>query len=202
MELKTIDGQKIAATYYKSGKETRATVILLHMLGRNRGDWLDFAKKLQFEYNCLAIDFRGHGDSSGDVLTFTEKDYNNFKLDLFSAMEYIEKSGNKVYAIIGASIGANIALIGGFEKSIGRICLLSPGLDYRGVKTVEIAKKYSGKAFLVASEDDIYSANATRKLFEMMDAKKQIKIYKDSGHGTKMLPNTDLSAMIIDWLKT
>ncbi|MFH1750099.1 MAG: alpha/beta hydrolase [Candidatus Micrarchaeota archaeon] len=201
MELKSTDGLKLAATYYKSASGGREALILLHMLGRNRNDWAEFAKRAQATYDVIAVDFRGHGDSEGEIASFTEKDYLNFKLDALAAADYLDKQGKKVHAIIGASIGANIALMLAAEKKSERAVLLSPGLDYRGVKTEEHARIFMGKLLLVASDDDAYSANSTRKLYSMSLAKKQLKIYQTAGHGTHMFASTDLEELILDWLR-
>ncbi|MFH1258021.1 MAG: alpha/beta fold hydrolase, partial [Candidatus Micrarchaeota archaeon] len=146
MELKTSDGMKIAATYYKSDNDAKEAIILLHMLNRNRNDWNDFARKLQPNYEVIAVDFRGHGDSGGDLNAFTAEDFQKFMLDVKAAREFLSNRGKKTYALIGGSIGANIALNFAVENDIGRVVLLSPGLDYRGVETGTSAHKYFGKA--------------------------------------------------------
>ena len=60
-----------------------------------------------------------------------------------SSLLYLEKQGIDLekIGIIGASIGANLAIEYLFKKIfIKTAILLSPGLDYRGIKTIEIAK--------------------------------------------------------------
>jgi esterase/lipase len=200
MDLKTSDGKKIAATYYKSQQETRNSIILLHMLARNRNDWNEFAKKLQAKYDVIAIDFRGHGDSDGDLNTFGTLDFQKFLLDVKAAANYLDSKGKKIYAIIGGSIGANEALIYGADNNVERLVLLSPGLDYRGVKTEESVRKFTGKVLFCASEDDSYSASSTRKLYDITLAKKELKIYQNAGHGTRMFASTDLEELIMNWL--
>lgn len=202
MELRTSDGIKISATYYKSQSGTRNAIILLHMLARSKADWPDFARKLQPDYDVMAIDFRGHGESDGELGGFQPADFQKFILDLQAAVEYLGKSGKKTYAIIGGSIGANVALNYGADKDVERLVLLSPGLDYRGVKTEEAGRKYVGKLLLIASEDDPVSAQAVRKIYNISLAKKQLKIYQNAGHGTRMFASTDLEELVLNWLKS
>ncbi|MEK6843160.1 MAG: alpha/beta fold hydrolase [Candidatus Micrarchaeota archaeon] len=199
-DLKTRDGQKISSAFYKSKTDTRSLVLLLHMLGRSKEDWIDFAKRLTDKYNVLAIDFRGHGDSDGALENFGKSDFEKFQLDIECARDYIEKIGKKITCIIGGSIGANSALVFGAENTIDRLVLLSPGLDYKGIRTEEAARKYAGKILLVASEDDSFSANSVRKLFNWTLAKKQMKIYQNAGHGTSMFASTDMDELILNWL--
>ncbi|MDR1997737.1 MAG: alpha/beta hydrolase, partial [Candidatus Margulisbacteria bacterium] len=54
----------ISATYYPVSASQNYAVILIHALGRNRGDWNDLAKYLQKEgIAALTFDLRGHGES-------------------------------------------------------------------------------------------------------------------------------------------
>ena len=208
VSIKTQDGFELAGSFYKSNSDKG--VILLHMLNRNRNDWNAFAEQLHKEgYNVLSIDLRGHGQSlKKDGRTvgwqiFSAQDFNDMILDVKAAKEFLEEKDINKISLIGASIGANIALNYAAEDiEIKTIVLLSPGLDYRGVKTEDTAKDYENRPILiVASEDDEYSATSSKKLIELAVGKKELKMYTNAGHGTKMFPNTDLDKIIIDWLK-
>lgn len=208
VSIKTEDGFELIGNFYKSDSEFG--VILLHMLNRNRNDWNAFAEQLQKEgYNVLSIDLRGHGQSlKKDGRTvgwqmFSAKDFNDMILDVKAAKEFLEKKGVNKISLIGASIGANAALNYATEDiEIKTIVLLSPGLDYRGVKTEDTAKDYENRPILiVASEDDEYSAISSKKLIELAIGKKELKMYTNAGHGNRMFPNTDLDKVIINWLK-
>ncbi len=201
VELKASDGMRISGTFYKSASETRDAIILLHMLGRNRNDWNDFAHKLQQKYCAISIDFRGHGESAGELESFSPTDFGKFILDVKAAADFLDRQGKKAYAAIGGSIGANLALLYASEYDLERVVALSPGLDYRGVRTEEAARKFLGKVLFVASEDDSYSAASARRLYEATLAKKQLKIYQNAGHGTSMFASTDLDELILNWLK-
>jgi len=143
ISLKTEDGFNIVGSYYK-GKTDGKGIILLHMLGRNRHDWDNFALILQKEgYSVVSIDMRGHGESQGNFKSFSENDFNNMKLDVKAAKEFLTGKGATTFGIIGASIGANTALnYAVSDSSIKSIVLMSPGLDYRGVKTDSTIKDY------------------------------------------------------------
>lgn len=208
VSIKTEDGFEIVGSFYKSQSESG--VILLHMLNRNRGDWNSFAEQLNKEgYSVLSIDLRGHGQSlkkSGRTIEwqmFSEKDFNDMILDVKAAKEFLESKGVKKVSVIGASIGANAAINYAEEDmEIKTVILLSPGLDYRGVKVEDTIKDYGNRPILiVASEDDEYSAMSSRQLIELAVGKKELKMYANAGHGTRMFPNTDLDKVIIDWLK-
>lgn len=204
----TTDNFEIFSTYYAQEDNTPA-IILLHMLDRNRDDWNDFALMLQNEgYTVLSIDLRGHGQSvfkNEEKFVwndFSEQDFNNMVLDVEAAKNFLmEKADLSNLFVIGASIGANMALYYGSENDVKGIVLLSPGLEYRGVKTEEAMKNYKGPVLIVASNEDTYSATSANKLYSLAQGKKQIKVYDDAGHGTRMFAKTDLEVLIINWLK-
>ncbi len=209
VSLKTEDGFSIVSTFHEANSDTG--IILLHMLNRNRNDWNHFAEQLQKEnYKILSIDLRGHGQSTSKNgrnvgwQTFSESDFNDMILDVKAAKEFLEQKNVKKFVVIGASIGANIAINYAAEDSeISGVILLSPSLDYRGVKPESSVKDYGNRSILiVASEDDEYSASSSKALHAMAVGKKEFKLYEDAGHGNRMFPNTDLDKVIINWLKS
>ena len=208
VSMKTEDGFEIIGSFYKYNSEHG--VILLHMLKRNSNDLNAFADELQIEvYNVLSIDSRGHGQSlkksgrTAEWQMFSDKDFNDMILDVKAAKEFLEGKGVEKISIIGASIGANTAINYAEEDmEIKTVILLSPGLDYRGVKVEDTVKDYENRPILiVASEDDEYSATSSRHLIELAVGKKELKMYADAGHGTKMFSKSDLDDFIISWLK-
>lgn len=205
VEFTTSDGVKIVGTYYDGGDKS---VILLHRLGKDRNDWNNFVPELQAKgYSVLAIDLRGHGESitkNGERISwigFSDSDFNSMTLDVMAAKEFLASKGKSKFAIIGESIGANTALNYAAEDSdIKSLVLLSPSLDYRGVKTDQSIKSYRGSLLIVASESDAESIDASQQMFTQSPADKQIKTYPNAGHGTDMFLGTDLDKVIIDFL--
>ncbi len=203
---------RIAGTLWKP-KEVSGTkpggAVLLHMLNRSRKDWNEFAKKLSEKMGIfvLAVDLRGHGASTLNR-DFKEEDFKNMVHDAKAAVIFLRKQknvdGDRI-TLIGASIGANVALIyaAGDEKIKG-VVLLSPGLDYKGVKTEEAMKKYNKRpALLVASADDDYSFKSASTLAKVAQGQRKLQEYKKSGHGTDMFAGSEspkLNDLIIDWL--
>ncbi len=203
LKLKTSDSIGIAADFYPSNSDKG--VILLHMLSSDKSAWQPFAKELQSRnYNVVAIDMRGHGESDLDIKAFTEKDFNDMILDAEAAYKHLKARKIASVSTIGASIGANIALNHAAKnKEIKTVILLSPGLDYRRVLTESSINNYSSKPlFLAASEEDAYSFESSQALFDGQAGKGTVKFKRliNAGHGTAMLSNTDLKKEILDWL--
>ena len=199
--LKTDDNVRIKATFYKGSKDM-PSIILLHMLHRNRHDWDKFAEMLQNNgYNTISIDSRDHGESDLKWNSFSEKDFNNMVLDAKAAKDFLinDGIGDKI-AIIGASIGANTALnFAAQDDSIKTIILLSPGLDYRGVKTEESILKFKDPVLIIVSDGDSYAAESSRKL-NSLSKNSTLKIYNGSEHGTSMIGKTDIDKVMVEWL--
>ena len=205
----TEDGIKIAATFYKAKNPNGISVILLHMRAKSRDDWEEFALKLnEAGFDALAIDFRGHGESGGTrVDQFSDQDYQDLILDAEAAEDYIQaknpdKNIEKI-ALIGGSIGANTALNYAVKKPSGKVALslLSPGLDYKGVRTDETSKQVTVPVFLATSSDDPQSYDGL-ETWKANIKNLEVVTFTDAGHGTHMFdPHPELADQIINWLK-
>jgi pimeloyl-ACP methyl ester carboxylesterase len=82
------------------------------------------------------------------------------------------------------------------------VALLSPGIDYRGLKSDAAMKKYGDRpVLLVASKNDPYALRSAKQLSE--DAPRtQLETLDDAGHGTMMLTKSDgLVGRLVDWFK-
>ncbi len=201
--LPAADGVQIMGDLYlpAAGGERVPGVILLHMLGSNRRSWLDFPQTLVGAcYAVLAIDLRGHGETSG------QNDWVKARQDLQQEVDYLanrpEVRAEKI-AIIGASIGSNLALNAGADKEAVRtVVLLSPGLDYAGVTTEDALERFGARPILIfASEEDTYAADSARVLDEAALGDHLLVMYQGAGHGTNMFAREPgLSQQIIDWL--
>lgn len=218
VNIRTSDNVKIKGTLYMPKKIAGKVpgILLLHQLGRDRHSWSSLVPLLIKEgYVVLAIDLRGHGESIvfGDTIRryrqFSNDDYKNMIIDVSSAVKYLksvkEVKAEKI-AIIGASIGANLALqYAARDKEVRTVVLLSPGLNYRSLETLPYLKDYDRRAlFIVASEGDVYSANSSKRLREeakLADPCK-LKIYTGSAHGTDLLDeHRGLGSIIVAWLQ-
>ncbi len=197
----TADGVHIQGTYYRPAAVAAPGIVLLHMLGRKRGDWDAFARQLQDAgYGVIAIDLRGHGESEG------KREWGKMTQDAAIAADFIrsrEEIDPDRIVMMGASIGANIAInYAAQDSKIVGAALLSPGLDYRGIKTEEAVKQYGARPlFIAASSEDDYAAKSARKLDSLALGPHQLLILKNQGHGTQMLgKDNGLEEAIFTWL--
>ncbi|HIH20310.1 TPA: alpha/beta hydrolase [Candidatus Micrarchaeota archaeon] len=190
----TQDGLTLKAMHYEN--EGKPAVVLLPMLGRTKDTWAPFAVELQTNgFDVLAMDPWGHGESEGNLASFSEADYNKMVLDLAAAQAFMNKS--KI-SFIGASIGANNALKYASQNpaKVNAIVLLSPGLNYRGVDVSSVV--FKGPMLAAASSEDSYSFSSCKTIAE--NNKAQFLQHSGLGHGTAMLSSKELRLAIIGFL--
>jgi dienelactone hydrolase len=202
LSIEGAEGLIIQGTFYPGrGDGPRPGVLLLHVNGGKRGDWKQFAMQLADNgFSALAIDMRGHGQTGG------RSDWELAAEDLqrvwATLVERDDVDQNNT-AIVGASIGANMALTTAVSISdIKTVVLLSPGLDYFGVTTNDRIVEYNPRpALIVASEEDSEAAQSSRALYDLASEGSQLIMYDGAGHGTTMLQRQpELAGEILSWL--
>jgi len=218
----TDDKVLIVGTYYSPSSSNKNTstdaIILLHMLGRDRNDWNPFASTLSNSsngYAVLSIDLRGHGESvnqNGKAISFqsfTPNDFSKMVLDAKAAKQFLvtQKGINpNNIAIVGASIGANVALnYAASDPSIKAVVLLSPGVNYKGVTTSDSIRKYVNPIYMVTAGKDPIAGNDPQTLCNEINCGNKLNLYQDSSsHGTDMFLdkslNPPLDNLIVLWL--
>jgi alpha-beta hydrolase superfamily lysophospholipase len=209
VNFQTKDDVKIVGDFFDA--KSRKSILLLHILPGDRNDFDEFAEFLwQKGYNVLNIDERGHGDSEawpgemGSWQEFTQADFDKMIYDVEAASQWLKaKSPENELAVIGGSIGANLALLYGAKAQPKIVVALSPGLDYHGVKTEIASRNYRQNLLIVASRDDIYSFASSEKLLAISKAsRKEFIRYEDAGHGTRLFDTEpELKQRILDFLE-
>jgi pimeloyl-ACP methyl ester carboxylesterase len=203
----TADGVAIVGSLYLPSRPGPG-IILLHALSRTREDWQPVASRLaDAGFVALAIDLRGHG-ASGPLPEGTSlADLTPMVADVKAAREFLatrrEVAPNRI-GIAGASIGANLAILfAAGDPTVRSLALLSPGIDYRGLRPEAAMKKYGDRpALLVASQEDNYAANSTRQLAASGPGVRDLRILTGAGHGTAMLGRQpELAAALVDWFR-
>mgnify|MGYP001619515732 FL=1 len=191
VELKTEDNVTIIGDLYEGNE---IGIILLHMYTTTRHIWNEFAQELHARgYTVFSLDFRGHGESALNYKKFSEEDFNKMIFDVKAAHHFL---GKEKTVVIGASIGANIALK--YASHVDGVVALSPSFNYKGIRTEDDAKKITVPVLLISSEEDIQSFNDIRKLHYLIKGS-GLKTCSGKGHGTRML-DSETKMLIFGWL--
>jgi len=201
--LRTDDGVLLAATWYEPVTRPAPAVVLDHMLRRSRRDWDWLASRLAAGgIGALTFDLRGHGESQG-----SPDDHAVMVRDVQAARRYLGTRPDVLpgyVSLVGASLGASIAaLAAADDPSVRTLGLLSPALDYRGLRIDAAMRKVGVRPILlVASDDDPYALRSARELQKGNVRTRELLILNGAGHGTNMLfRSPDLGATLLDWLR-
>ncbi|MFA6953181.1 MAG: alpha/beta fold hydrolase [Patescibacteria group bacterium] len=207
----TEDKVTIIGDYYNA-KSSRVA-LLLHMMPATKESWQAFAEGLlEKEISSLAIDLRGHGqslDQIGQVLNyqnFGDLQHQASAKDVEAALTWLKNRGFKEnnIAIVGASIGANLALQEmGYKPEYKIVVAISAGSDYRGIQPAPFISSYKSnqRILFIASHEDTESAIASQSFFDQTQAQKKLIMLDNAGHGTNIFLNSPQTlADAISWL--
>lgn len=194
--LRAEDGASLSAAYYEASQRSAPGIVLLPMLRRSHADW-DFAASQLAEagFAVLALDYRG-GEEIGA-----------YALDVRAAKAFLrerpEVIGGRI-GIAGASIGANLAVLDAADDpGVASIALLSPGIDYKGLRTEAAMKKFGTRpALLAGSTRDPYSARTIRHLTTIGPGLREVRLTDAVAHGTVLVArDAELIPVLVDWFK-
>ena len=225
--LKTIDGVSIFADWFPVENSTKV-VLLLHQRGKDHTIWDNFRKTFHEKgWSTLAIDLRGHGKSEGfgknhDVKFDQADDYHSMMFDVSAACDFIKntlvpesvegsaesyklKAKSYKLVLIGSSIGANLALAYAADHfEVKAAVLLSPGLDYYGLRTDDVMIQYHRPLALFTAKDDPSYADA-QKLIKLPGVQRPNLWYQEfdtGGHGMKLLEaHPEMMKKIAEWME-
>ncbi|MEZ5338255.1 MAG: alpha/beta fold hydrolase [bacterium] len=201
LTLTTTDGHSIAAWYWKPQKSGAPALILLHMLGSDKSAYSDMAAKLVAEgYAAIAIDLRGHGDSlfpdggNPGFRALTESDFSGMLNDVKAAHEFLATQQDvdaERVGVIGASIGANLAIIyASSDLRVRTAVALSAGDDYKGLRPSSFIERFGRRPlYLICAKGDDYSWQSSVALEKLATAADPVslRVFEGKAHGTKLL---------------
>jgi len=205
VEFQASDGVRIAADFSRP-KKGGPVFLLLHGLGAGRGEWGRLSGLLRERgWGALAIDARGHGESGGPRYTEfrTPAAWAAIEKDLAGALRFLSKKGfpRRRVVLVGASIGANLVLeFAAREKAIPFVVLLSPGVDYQGLRIEGAARAFDRPMILAASLQDAYALRSAELVLEAARHKGTRLLRAQTGHGATMLdgePNADFEKELL-----
>ena len=213
VKLTTSDNKTIIGNHYKVLPPSPG-VTLLHMMPSTKESYHAFAQKLnEAGIGALAIDLRGHGESEGGPKgyeSFSDEEHQKSIEDVKASIDFQKNEPHSPILIAGASIGANLALqYIASSPEVEKAILLSPGINYKGIESLPLAKKVSPKKaiYILASKDDARRLGSAdqqaQEIFNALECKKEIKIFETGGHGTDILEaHPEMMDSLIEWLKS
>jgi len=196
------DGRAIAAAVFEPSQRPASAVVLVPMLGRPHEDWDAVGQRLaDANILALAIDLPGSSDP-GD-----SKVLGGWSADVRAAVAYLTSRPEVrvgSIGIAGASLGANLAAVAAADlASVRSLVLVSPSLDYRGIRIEGAMKQYGGRpALLIASSHDPYAARTVRELAKDPPGRRETRFSEAIAHGTALLArDPDVVRTLIEWFQ-
>ena len=129
LKLKTKDGVNIAINHYQNNFDSVVILAPGWFMTKESKSFVEMSKEFSKYTDVLAMDFRGHGKSSG-FYTFTSKEIN----DISTVINYSKEKYKKIY-LVGFSLGGAIVLIAGARyKFINKIISISPPTNFNKIE--------------------------------------------------------------------
>ena len=202
--------------YPKQKAKVYPVVVFLHSIGYSGEYWNTLVKDF-VDAGCaaLVIDLRGHGQSVYDSdfrirswRYYSDKQFAVYPKDVTDILKYLASNYKDIsttkYAVVGADIGANTAVLVS-EKMVNKpkaLVLMSPTSNFKGLY-IPISMTNLGNIPImsIASNRDNYSKKEANELKKFAQSEYNLKIYPQGGMGMLMLKaNPSMSKDIVNWV--
>lgn len=144
-EVSVADGA-VAATLVASSRPSGIGVLFVHGLGSDRRTNVERARALTEAHRatCLAIDLRGHGDSSGRLSQITPQENLADVLAGYDALlDEVSVDGDRV-VLCGASYGGYLSVLATAHRAVARLVLRAPALYRDDVAGSTLSERRAG----------------------------------------------------------
>lgn len=217
IEYETQDKFLISAklVYPKTKEKIYPLVVLLHSIGENSEQWALLPDKLlESGFAVLKVDLRGHGESIYNIdlnkkywQNLSLKAYAKYPNDIDGLLNYIQQEYKNIsfshYAIIGADIGANTAILASqlMKNKPFAIALISPQTKFKGLYIpIALADLPNTNILFVYSKLDNKTVKEVKSLKRFAQAEIKEQIYPAGGTGMVLIKNNkDADYDIVNW---
>lgn len=197
------DGFTLPLRFYPPSAGGAPIVVIVHDWGGSLDRWVDIAERLQGHgFGVVLFNLRGHGGSTSAYYYFTDEQVAALREDVELALHFAYGRAGGAVHLLGAGLGANLAVAAAAVEGADRIVALSPGIVYRGIDIREaIAELDPASLLLVASQEDVYSVRSIRELQHLTEVQPESRLLSNAGHGVWILLRQPASIeMIARWL--
>jgi dienelactone hydrolase len=225
VDISAADGVTLKATYYpanphasasaQDGAHAAPAVLLLHMCNTTRKSWAPVAEQLSAAgINALTVDYRGFGESGGDVRfdggtpAQLQKLQAQWPGDLDRVFEWMLSQPGVDKGRIGAgggSCGVNNAVkLASRHPEVRTLVLLAGGTDPDGVRY--LTDHAWLPLFTAAAADDEYDSHAPQLMQWFAEVtgnpRNRFVGFSDGRHGTEIFgPHPELPRQIVEFYR-
>ena len=193
-------------------------VVLLHQKTETHGAWKSLVNVLcGSDFAVFAVDLRGCGYSIYDFRTGRNRPPNTFYIgeqarypaDIRQLVKKLFTEHGKMLdstkiAVIGAELGGNAGLLYAVdEPGVRFTALISPGLEYSGLKIAKAIRDYGERPlFMATAKLDIYSMESLNLLSDVVPRVLDVVVFDTYRYGNALVDTEpELVQMLIDRLR-
>jgi alpha-beta hydrolase superfamily lysophospholipase len=219
ISLKASDGIRLSADYYSGeGKkdQLQPLVVLIHQFRQSKEQWdAGFIESLiSAGYKVIAYDIRGHGNSEKvnydltDLLSDPEKAPKDLE-GIFNWAKEQKGIDSQKIAVIGTSIGGNLACYAKFNLGAKTVIAISNGADgFEKLNGIDprmmgrVLVRIADVLIITGSRDGDHEKDAKYIMDNYIADPKELNVIDSEKHGIYLLrEHPELNAYIINWLK-
>lgn len=201
LTLITADGYRLPATCYPAARESPPAVVMVHGQGERQESWAPLALAAQRAgFLSVAFTLRGHDGAeapahaepgTSSYTAFTREDWLGVRHDIAVAKKAALEAGAEPNNLVlaGSGLGANLALVhASADPDFQGLVMLSPGLDYEGIETLDLIKGYDKRPVLIlVCRGDAYAAGSAAQLKAASEGFCELRQYDGTAHGIDIL---------------
>ena len=202
VSFRAADGRTINALLNEASQRPAPAVVLVPMLGRPKEDWQAAGQRLaDANITALMIDLPAQSTPAD------ARALNAWSEDIRAALTFLESRPDVrpgALGVGGASLGANLAAVAAAaDLRVRALVLISPSLDYRGVRIEGALRQYGARpALFIAGRQDFYAARSARELADDPPGIRELQWSDLAAHGTALLSREpDLVRALVDWFQ-
>ncbi len=182
VQIESTDGLSLDARLWDRGPARLA--IYLHEFREDQSSWWPHAEDTRSPaVSAMTLDFRGHGDSEGDQV-----DVEGMVHDVVAAIRFARDRGFERVMLVGAGMGAAVAVIAAVEVPDVTVVGFSTPADFDALDTVAVVELVADRVQLIAMRDDISAADSLRRFRGLPNVDSTTaRIYPGRAHGVAIL---------------
>ena len=200
--FKAEDGRILNGYIVEAGARPSPAVVLVPMLGGPKDDWQAVAERFgEADITALAIDL------PGGHLPADPREAAAWPRDVAAAVGYLASRPDvrrSAIGVAGASLGASLAALeAAGDPRVRAIALVSPSLDYRGVRIETAVRQLGDRPVLfIASLRDPYAARSVKELAQAGSGLRETRWSETPAHGIALLAREpDLVRSLVEWFQ-
>jgi len=206
--IKASDGTRLKADWFPPKSKKQPVMLTFHMNKSDRTAWTPLQNvAIKEGVGLLNVDMRGDKKPAQPTGAKEKKSPPQWHMNVAAAHKFARRKGIKPHRIIlvGAGIGCSaIIQWASTNHAFAAAVLLSPGVQYSGIPSIQHIKKWGDRPLLMVAAADEVETEAN-KLYKAMGNHRQgivLALPQKTVRGTQMLGKVRrLSERLIEWSK-